>query len=217
MKRVQLIKSSPCVVKQFALAAALTILAQPLMAETVTQTANFSASNTGNLYNGSGSKNIVESGFFSANMLPFNTALGTLQSFTVKWEISGSLAGTSGPTGGNASGSLGGSFMINGSVYSSGGGGNGNGAGPDQALEVIFPLTPIVSEQTFSVSDAGGRYDPAILAAVIGAIPFAVAFDSAAPVNYGTIVNLAASVSGKVTLTYTYEPGVDGGTTIIYY
>jgi hypothetical protein len=216
MNRMQMIKSSPYVVKQFALAAVLTLLAQPLLAATATQSANLSASNAGSLYNGTGSANLVNSGFFSTDMLPFKASLGTLQSFTVKWEVGGLLSATSGPAGGNASGTLGGTFMINGCGYSGGGGGNGNGAGPDQPFDVIFPMPSIVSEQTFSVADAGVGYDPAILAAVTNATPLAVSFDSAATVTYGTVVNLAASVTGKVSLTYTYAPP-PGGTTIIYY
>ena len=175
---------------------------------TVTQSQEFAASNVGNLYNGDGTAvELVNSSFFNTNMLPFDPSLGTLQSFTVKWEnISGTLSGTGGPgTGGSASGNFtGGSFMIAGSPYAGGGGGNGNGAAPDAPLEVIFPASPIASEQTFPVT--GGTYDPAILTAVTGTSPFAVAFTSAASVSYTNVVDLAASVTGKVTLTYTYAP-----------
>ncbi|MEI7900901.1 MAG: hypothetical protein WCK89_11655 [bacterium] len=200
---------------------ALTALALPLRAATATQSANFSASNAGSLYNGSGSTNLVESGFFSADMQPFNAALGTLQSFTVKWEVSGLLSGTGGPEGGSASGNFtnpdGCYFMIAGGIHGGGGGGNGNGAGPGQSFEVIFPATgPIFSEQTFTVANAGVSYDPAILAAITGTSSFPVAFTSAANVSYGNVVNLAASVSGKVTFTYTYEPA-SGGTTVLLY
>jgi hypothetical protein len=176
---------------------------------TVTQSHDFAASNAGSLYNGDGSAvELVNSSFFSTNMQPFNPALGTLQSFTVKWEnISGTLSGTVGPvSAGSASGSFGGSFTLAGSPYGSNGGGNGGGNGPGLPLEVIFPASPIVSDQTFTVANAGVTYDPAILAAVTGTSPFAAAFTSPATVSYTNVVDLAASVTGKVTLTYTYEP-----------
>jgi len=186
-------------------------LATSLTAGTVVQSADFAASNAGSLYNGSGSANLVNSGFFSANMQPFNSSLGTLLSFTAKWEISGLLSGFAGPTGGNASGSFtnptgGVLFTIAGGIYDGSGGGNGNGAGPDQPFIVILPAGgPIVSDKTFAVADAGVTYDPAILTAVTGTSPFAAAFTGGVTVSYGTVVNLAASVTGKVTLTYTYQ------------
>jgi len=174
-------------------------------AATSTQSASFAASNAGGLYQGSGNTNLVSTNFFSANLQPFNAALGALQSFTVTWEVSVLLSGFGGPdTGGNASCTLGGSFHIAGSAYSGGGTGNGNGTGPGQFFEVTVP--PIINSNTLTVANAGVNYDPAILAAVTGASPFGVAFNSAVPVSYGTVSNFAASVSGTVTLTYTYEP-----------
>jgi hypothetical protein len=190
-------KAMPILLGAIALAASLT-------AETVTQSADFAKSD---VYTGSGSKELVSSVFFSADLQPFDASLGTLQSFTVKWEASGLLTGTVGPdSSGSASSSFGGSFYLAGSGYGGAGGGNGGGAGPGQSLEVIFPPTPIVSEKTFTVAEAGVTYDPAILAAITGTSPFAAAFDSAVTVNYTNVVDLAASVTGTVTLTYTYEP-----------
>ena len=187
-------------------------LASTLAADTFVQSADFAASNAGNLYNGTGSTAVVSSGFFRCNMQPFDLSMGTLQSFTVKWEISGMLSGTAGPTGGNASVSFtnpaGGMFFtIADGIYDGGGGGNGNGAGPGQPFVVNLPATgTMVSDKTYAVSDSGVGYDPTILTALTGNSPFATAFTGGVTVNYGTVADLAASVTGKVTLTYTYEP-----------
>jgi hypothetical protein len=187
-------------------------LASSLTADTLVQSADFAASNAGNLYNGTGSAAVVSPGFFSRNMQPFDLSMGTLQSFTVKWEISGMLSGTAGPTGGNASVSFtnpagGVYFTIAGGIYDGGGGGNGNGAGPGQPFVVNLPATgAMVSDKTYAVADAGVGYDPTILTALTGTSPFATAFTGGVTVNYGTVADLAASVTGKVTLTYTYEP-----------
>jgi hypothetical protein len=171
---------------------------------TVVQSHDFAASNLGSLYNGSGSTELVNSSFFSTDMQPFDPSLGTLQSFTVKWEVGGSLAGTVGPGGGGASASLGGTFYIVGSPYDGGGGGNSGLADAGQPLVVVFAAPPFLKETTFPA--VGGTYDPAILAAVTGTTPFAVAFTSPVTVSYTNVVDLLASVTGKVTLTYTYAP-----------
>ncbi|MCE9609912.1 MAG: hypothetical protein K8R23_06855 [Chthoniobacter sp.] len=201
-------RTSSRITKALSILLGAIVLASSLAAETVVRTQEFAASNAGSLYHGDGNAvEFVSPGFFSTKMQPFNASLGTLQSFTVKWEnISGTLSGTCGAgTGGNASGSFGGTFMIEGSAYGGTGGGQGGGNGPRLPVEVTFPAAPIVSNQTFNVGNAGVDYDPAILAAVTGTKPFLVAFDSPVTVSYGNVINLAARVTAKVTLTYAYE------------
>jgi len=189
-----------------------TVLAASLAAETLTQSTTITASNASKLYNGTGTAELVSSVFFIANLQPFDAALGTLQSFTVKWEVNGLLTGTVGPdTGGSASGSFGGTFRIAGNAYDGAGGGTGGGADAGRPLEMKFPSGPIVSQKDFAVTAAGVKYDPAILAAVTGGNPLAVTCTgvdnaSVAIVHYSNVVKLAARMTAKVTLTYTYEP-----------
>lgn len=189
----------------------LVLAAQPLIAETVVQPANFSASNAGNLYSGFGSQGLVANDFFTANFQPFNASLGTLQSFTIRCEIDGMLAGTIGEDGdeGNASAGVGGTFSLGGIAFSgTGGGGSGVGSmGEPIEVSVVVPTF----EQTLTVANAGVSYHPGILSAVTGTEPFAFSFstppqaNSPVTVNYANVSDLAASVSSTITLTYTYQ------------
>jgi hypothetical protein len=187
------------------------LASQSLFAETVVQPANFSASNEGNLFSGFGSQALVAGDFFTATFQPFDSSLGTLTSFTVRCEIEGLLSGTIGEEAeeGSANASLGGTFAIGGSAFSGTGGGNNGVGSTGEPIEVSFAIPTF--EQTLAVADAGVSYDPAILSKITGTEPFPVAFNTPAPggttvtVGYANVTDLAASVSGTITLTYTYE------------
>ncbi len=192
----------------------LVLAARPLVAETVVQPANFSASNEGNLYNGFGSEALVPNDFFTATFQPFNATLGTLQSFTIHCEIEGLLEGTIGQDGdeGNANAGLGGTFSIGGIAFSGTGGGNNGVGATGEPIEVSFAIPTF--EQTLTAANAGVSYHPDILSTVTGSQPFALSFgtppeaNSPVQVNYSNVADLAASVAGTITLTYTYEtPG----------
>jgi hypothetical protein len=177
------------------------IASQSLLAETVVQSANFSASNEGNLYSGFGSDPLVAGDFFTATVQPFNAALGTLQSFTIRCDIEGMLTGTIGEEAEE------GSAM----AFSGTGGGNNGVGSTGEPIEVSFAIPTF--EQTMTVANAGVTYDPNILSKVTGAEPFPVAFDTPVPdgttvtVGYQNVSDLAASVSGTIAMTYTYETG----------
>jgi hypothetical protein len=187
------------------------IASQPLLAETVVQPANFSASNEGNLFSGFGSQPLVAGDFFTANFQPFDSSLGTLTSFTVHCEIEGLLTGTIGEEGdeGSANASMGGTFAIGGSAFSGTGGGNNGVGSMGEPIEVSFAIPTF--EQTLTVANSGVSYDPAILSKVTGTEPFPVAFSTPVPggttvtVGYANVSDLAASVAGTITFTYTYE------------
>jgi hypothetical protein len=189
------------------------IASQSLLAETVVQSANFSASNEGNLYSGFGSDPLVAGDFFTATVQPFNAALGTLQSFTIRCDIEGMLTGTIGEEAeeGSAMASMGGTFEIGGIAFSGTGGGNNGVGSTGEPIEVSFAIPTF--EQTMTVANAGVTYDPNILSKVTGAEPFPVAFDTPVPdgttvtVGYQNVSDLAASVSGTIAMTYTYETG----------
>ena len=186
----------------------LALAAQPLFAATVPQAANFTESNAGNLYQGSGFQSLVSPGYFNATLEPFSAGLGTLQSFTLKCELEGQLAGSVGSEGesGAVQASMGGAFAIGGNTFTGTGGGGGSlddvfFAG--QPIDVPFTIAPF--EQTLQVADAGAMYNPAILASITGGAPFSLDFSSGVNVQYVNVADLAASFDATITLVYNYE------------
>lgn len=188
-----------------------------LLAETVVQPADISATNAGNLYNGFGSSQLAPPNVMSSSFQPFNPALGTLSSFTVRYEIGGELSGGVGMDADMASANagFGGTYKIGGSAFFGGGGGGGSEAEAGTELSGTYGMPAY--ERTFLPGDAGNpasganAYDPAILTAVTGAAPVPVSFDmtpsNGVNVNYSNVEDLSASLNGKITLTYTYETG----------
>jgi hypothetical protein len=186
----------------------LALAAQPLFAATLPQAANFTESNTGNLYQGSGASNLVNPGYFTATLQPFDAGLGSLQSFTLKCELEGQLAGSVGNEGesGAVQASMGGAFAIGGNSFTGTGGGGGSlddvfFAG--QPIDVPFTIAPF--EQTLQVAQAGAMYNPAILATITGGTPFSLDFNSGVNVQYVNVADLAASFDATITLIYGYQ------------
>jgi hypothetical protein len=186
----------------------LALAAQPLLAATVPQPANFAESNAGNLYQGTGFQSLVNPGYFTATLQPFDAGLGTLQSFTVKCQLDGQLSGNVGGEGesGAVQASMGGAFMIDGNSFYGTGGGGGNLDDvffTGQPIDVPFSIAPM--EYTLQVSEVGTGWNPAILATITGASPFDLAFTSGVNVQFVNVADLAASFDATITLVYNYE------------
>jgi hypothetical protein len=186
----------------------LALAAQPLFAATLPQPTLFTESNAGSLYQGTGMSDLVNPGYFNATLEPFNTSLGTLQSFTIKCQLDGQLSGSVGGEGesGAVQASMGGTFLIDGnSFYGTGGGG---GSLDDvfftgQQIDVPFTIAPM--EYTLLASDAGGMFNPAILSTITGSSPFTLSFTSGVKVQYLNVADLSASFNSTITLVYNYD------------
>jgi len=183
----------------------------PLPAATVDQHKDFAASNEGELYSGTEMRDFVGSDFFTADFQPFDSSLGTLQSLTFKFTMSALLTATAGDETGSgvASGGFGGPFTIGGTTFASTGGGYGFGAMSGESFEVAFG-TPAF-ETTLPNDDT---LNPDIKAAITGEEPIAVSFNTGVTLNYSNVNDLAADLTAKITLIYTYTTP-DGGTASI--
>lgn len=142
---------------------------------------------------------------------PFNSLLGTLVSFTVDFALTYDGSQTNGPGGGGFSMGTGGNMKLNGINYSGIGGGNGTGGGPFAVVTTSYPNN---FSQTFLVANAGVTYDPNILAAVIGAVPFEVRHE------HSPILTVTGDASAflfsiregsTISLTYDYVPVPEPG------
>lgn len=178
--------------------------------ESVSQPTPYAASNEGDLYQGSGSRELVGPNYFTATVEPFDDSLGTLLSFTIRCELDGALAGTVGTadTVGSASGGLGGTFFLGGISFDGTGGANGGGGATGTPLAVDFGIPTY--DRTLLLSDAGVTYNPALVDVVTGSQPFEVLYQSAVNVNFANMEDLQASIAGSLTVTYTYEPAAGG-------
>jgi len=139
--------------------------------------------------------------FFSGTFQPFDTALGTLESWTDVWSITLTTSLTcSGPCAANLSAP--GDFSYAGVEHNGNGIGGSGGASPGG--------TPVVQAyldhtNVFLRSDVNVVFDPRILLAVEGASTFPVEW--AAPVDRSASGGAGTfSVVGTLTLTYEYTP-----------
>jgi hypothetical protein len=199
---------------RFALAGALVVLSQSLPASTLSQPVAFATSNAGNLYQGYGVQQLAAADYFTANFEPFDSSLGTLQSFTVRCRLNGALVGMAGDAEGtgSASSGFGGAFSIGGAAFDGTGGPGGNGvADAGSPLEVAIGIPDY--ERNLTVANAGVSYDPAILAAITGNAPYPISFNTGGGVmvNFANVADLQASLGGMISITYIYQP-VAGGT-----
>lgn len=147
---------------------------------------------------------------------PFSAALGTLTSATIDWTSTGSFTGTTGPSGGNVTLGLNGSYSVNSFAYPNNGGacGGGGGAGPNSSLSSTSCAA--TNSYIFQVSNAGTVYNSNILAAFIGGSNYTIAYKNTgnpgdSPFAF-TPVNIASGTATYVTsatVTYTYTPVVD--------
>jgi len=188
-------------------------------ADAIVQTETVSTDNTGNLFSEAQgfttSFPLFNDQFFSLTAAPFDTALGTLDSFTVSFsDISISGNGIVSDLFGSVGTALSGQFSIDGVVF--------NGAGVNVFEIVEEPGDPIEFgasvdfSQTFFVADAGLQFgdpaivgtafDPAILAAVQGTTPFQVSFNSSGNVSINDLSDVFAEASGTISLQYHFTP-----------
>lgn len=165
---------------------------------TEVQTTPFSFEIEGNVVgNGAQSYFITPDDAFTASIAPFDASLGTLDSFTVAWNIT--VTGTR--TNPNGVGlELGGSgqLHLSGVYYS----GTGNGDGGAQTASFTTQVS-----RTFRVSEAGSQYDPAIYNAVTDDSNYAVSFDVRPEFDISSAIDgesYSASAVGSVSVTYTY-------------
>lgn len=176
-----------------------------IQAATLSQTFNFSDTATV-----SGSGKIVHansSGIISTNFNPFNSSLGTLMSFKIDWTATVTASGTTSATGGSFSPSLGGTLYIGANSYGGDGGGNGTGGGPNT---FVGPISAgINNSNSFLVSNAGVTYNANILSTVTGGSPFNIRYSNGSGdtifTSYTNMASTTSTLTGSVTLTYTYE------------
>lgn len=173
-----------------------------VQAGVVTQTKTFSNTQTN-----SGTGQIVHAGLsgLSESFNPFNSALGTLDSYTIVWSTTTAASGTTSGTGGEYVLNQGGTFYVGTSAYSGGGAGNSASAGPNTLLPQ--KTSTVNNTKTFLTSEAGVTYNPAILAQVIGSSPFTLSYGGNSPTIFTTFTTMAdvtSTLTGSVTLTYNY-------------
>ena len=152
---------------------------------------------------------VFDSTYLSASIPSFNAALGTLESFSVNWKLTGDYSGTL-STGGAVNSSYGGVFRINDiAITASNNGGNGSGNGAN-----IFFSLPLASSEaqrtytfTFLASEAGSSYNAAVLTALTGTDPVSFRWDT--PLTIGgswATLNVVGTATSSITYTYSAIP-----------
>lgn len=113
---------------------------------------------------------------YQANVNPFNTTLGVLESVTLRWTYAASFEGfaSSDLTGGSVGLTFGGGVKIGASEYAGNGTGFGAGVAPDAALSAT--AQPFSIDREFAAAEAGATYDPAIWTTVTGSTPWSAEF-----------------------------------------
>lgn len=174
-----------------------------LSAGVVTQVKNFNDTQSGS---GAGTFVHAGPGGLSDSFNPFNSSLGTLDSFSIAWVIDLTSSGTAGADGGSLQVQMGGTFLVNTASYNGGGDGDSSGNGPFSVLPTIN--ANLTNTSNFLVSNAGVTYDPQILASVTGNTPFQLSFsngdNNAVYTNYTGAASVSAVMASSVTLTYNY-------------
>jgi hypothetical protein len=168
----------------------------------VTQVKNFNDTQSG-----SGAGTFVHSGTagLSDSFNPFDSSLGTLDSFSIAWVVALNANGSADAGGGTVQVQMGGSFYVDTNSYSGGGGGDNTGSGPFGTFRTVTAV--VTNTQSFLVSNAGVSYNPAILASVTGGTPFQLSYGSGSNVittSYSGTSSVTAVMTGSATLTYNY-------------
>lgn len=166
---------------------------------TIVQTKPFSFAIDGTV-TGSGLQTyyITPANAFTASITPFDSSLGTLESFTVDWDltVTGTIYTSTGMQIGVGNVSSG-NFSVAGTAYY----GLGNGGGGAKTATFTVHTTP--PHDTFLVSTA----NPAILGAVTGASDYEVSWDIRPDLGIQNSIDgesYNASAVGSVSVTYTY-------------
>lgn len=159
-----------------------------------------------------GPTQVFDDNYLSGTVDPFNGSLGTLESFTLTWTLSGNYTGPLANPGGATSIGYNGDFLIQGLTFptsangdGSGGGGFGGGGAGGTIVNIAFtsPAAPTSFTRTFFVSGAGSDYDAAILTAVLGGSPLTLKWNTALSIT-GNFDTLDVDGAGSVQLTYNY-------------
>lgn len=196
-------------VPRFSTAAALMILtAGPAaLADTSAQPTLLS---TSSVYQGTGSGDASDPALFTVTVEPFDASVGTLVSFTVKWEFEGTVAGAvaEGAESGKVSAEFGGTFSFNGNAFAGGQGTGATQAAPGEPVSLSYSFPTY--ERTFPAAQAGLQYDPAFLQAIQGSSPFTLEArrggSSFASIAYTDVADLKSDIKAKATVTYQYTP-----------
>jgi hypothetical protein len=178
------------------LSAATSALAQTY---TQTQIFPFNFSNSGNTL----PLQIASAGDFYATAQPFNPALGTLVSFAPVWRIDFTASGVVDVDTGSFNTSVGSDFKLAGISYGGDGSGDGNGGSADEVITLGFSIS---DTSEFLVSESGVYYDSGLLAAVTGAAPFTLLWNSGYSISGSNMRSVTGAAIGSVRLTYTYLP-----------
>lgn len=177
------------------------LIAASLAAQSVEQTVSFDHAAT--YTEVTESVKHVDSSFFTGSFDPFDSSLGTLDSFVIAWDVSNTVTGTLNGSGGAPSASVGGLLTLNGTQYDTFAIGNGTGGPPGTPYS--FSIA-IAATNTFLVSGAGTDYASEFLDAVTGASPFTVAYSSAVSVSPTGAMTFDVATLGDLTVTYNYTP-----------
>ena len=201
------------------IAAAAALLASLLSAQAAhavvtTQTKNLSFS-AGPVTDFSGAATLAPFGpnDLSATFDTFNSALGTLNSFSYTWNLNFQAAGTAANDGTTSTLTFNtvATLKVNSSVDEFAQSSNNVTASNGGPLSINFDIQ---KTRNFNVADAGVTYNPATLATVTGSTPFTLSYeDNFNPVRFSA-ANVTAQVTGSVSISYDYtaaaavpEPG----------
>ena len=167
------------------------------------QTFNFSTNTT---FSGSATSTFIPLGYFSASFSPYSGNPAYLTGFEIDWTLNFSASGVATPGNfGGFGGGPGGAYSVNGNGY---GGNEGSLTSDSVTAGGVIPVVncPVDGTNTFLVADAGEKYNPAILADVLGANPVDVNWGTDLTIGYGDVLSGQFSVTGSVTLIYNAVP-----------
>ncbi len=191
-----------------ALAAMVALPVLHLQGEEVTQSRAFSVTKTGS---GTGTLTVVgPEGLVGSGFTPFDSSLGTLTSFSVKWDATLTTSATVSPSstgGGGFSAAIAAGCYLNAEVNSGLSGSGGAGAAPG----AVVTSSPVVISKliTCPVPDSPRTYNQAWLAGVTGASNFNLSLGGTTPianVDHNGLSSISSTLVATVTLTYTYTP-----------
>ena len=171
----------------------------------VTQTFNYTDTKVAT---GSGTMILSNLNGVSFSVNPFNSSLGTLDSFTTVWNLNITGSGVGADSSASLTVQYGGTVYVNSSSYNGTGNGDSTGgAGPFTTLSKSSTMT-----NTYTVANAGITYDPAILTALTGGSQFSASYSNGTSnTAYATYVNATsatATFTAGLTVTYNYTAAV---------
>ncbi len=191
-----------------AMCAIATFSAQAVHGAEITQTRPFSITRTGS---GTGTLTVVGlEGLVGTGFTPFDSSLGTLTSFSVKWDATLTTSATVSPSstgGGGFSAAIAAGCYLNAEGNSGLSVGGGGGAAPG----AVVTSSPVVISKliTCPVPDSPRTYNQAWLAGVTGASNFNLSLGGTTPianVDHNGLSSISSTLVATVTLTYTYAP-----------